>query len=284
MTHIRVDDAGGSTIVIGPPAGAPNILWNETVRRADQLKLNPLKLNETVSHADLMKVPSLKLSETVSRVDAYRTPTVTLTPPETLQRGETADFTFTLTALAPSGTPDTDEWGDAWTDNTVGQTGTNHGTTTPLNLSAGLAGVGTKVGWVEANLTRFTGLGATGSSHVVTAYFTNGSAVSAATITLKGGPSAIGGGASRPFTESTITQSNQPAAPSSFTLTANLPAGATNQALTFTLGNADLNAIIGKWATLQFTTSSTVTATPDTMVSREGAAGNRVTFSMKLRR
>lgn len=179
-------------------------------------------------------------------------------------------------------TADGDDWGDGWTNNTVGQTGVNHGNETPLNIAAGVAGVGVELAFVAVNLKRFTGCTAVGGVHTITGVFTNGSLLVASTITLRGGPSALGGGATRPFTESTITQANQPAAPTGFVLTANLPAAAVDTLLTFTLNDAQLQTVLGKWATLRFESSGATTTNPDRLVSREGAAANKMGITFKV--
>lgn len=266
-----------------PPCGN-TFTHNETIRRGDIVEFLHLNLKDTIQRSDKFIVPSLKLDDTIQRRDDYKLPNISFTGTETLQRSDKATFgPFTLTAIARSGTPDTDDWGDAYTDNTVGSTGTNHGNVSPLSVAGGAAGIGVLQGYVEINLTRFTGFTALGSA-TITAQVSCNSAISGTqTFTLHGGPSALGGGATRPFTESTITQANQPATPAAFAPTYVATTTTNFVTATWTLTAAELNTILGKWALLVITSAGGTVATPLFVKSREAAtAAERMTITMTL--
>ncbi len=268
-----ISGSGGSC-----PTCPPTFIMPETVSRGDTIALSPMRLSDTIRRADTIKFNPLKLNETVSRLDAYRIPTMTIKPPETLQRGDLAIFTVgPLTAVSRSGSPDADDWGDAWTDATIGQTGVNHGNVNPLQCGQAAAGIAVQRAYIKINLTRFTGLTAIGGAHTFTFMASHSVALLAETLSFN-----CQGQAGNPFTESTIVQTNQPATPTAITRSFSVAAGAA-QLFTVTFTDAEMNQLLGKWVLIVFIEGPALTTF--SIPSREDATTtNRMTITFKATR
>lgn len=272
-------DSKKAPVISGQGGGGttcpPTFVISETPKRADRLVLNPMRFVDSERRADRIVLNPARFTDSISRVDAYRIPTASITPPETLQRNDLAIFTVNLTAVDRSGTPDSDDWGDAWTDSTIGQTGVNHGNESPLQATGLVTGV--KRAYVKINLTRYTGLTATGGAHTFVFKARNTNLVLSSTLAI-----AMQGQAGNPFTESTITQSNQPAVPTAITRSVTVPAGDVLTTFTLTLTNAEMDQLLGKWALIVFTTADLTQL--NNITSREGTAGDEMTLTFKATR
>lgn len=212
------------------------------------------------------------LAENTNRGDTPKLTLVTKTP-DTENRTDLGNVVMKLTAISRSASPDSDSWGDAWTDSTVGQTGTNNGNSTPLQF--GNVTVGTKLAYIQIDLTKFKNLTATGAAHTLVFQVVNNDVTSTAFQV------AMQGQAGKPFTESTLTQSNQPATPSAITRAPTAAVGANT--ITVTLTNAEMQQLLGNWVLIVLGKSFAGT-NAWTMPSREDAtASNRMalTFTAK---
>lgn len=249
--------AGGAG---GGPAG-PTFTAPETDRRTS-IPVLTTRLPDAASRAD-RPVMRTVLADARARSSVARLPLVSTLIPESRQRSSLGLFTVTETAPARSGSPDADRWGDGWTSAAVGQTGVNHGADAALVFQN--AATGDQRAFMAVDLTRFTGLTATGS-HSLTVSMANASVLTAVTATLS-----FGAGASRPFTESTLVQTNQPATPSLFTLTQSLPAStAAGASYVLSLSDSQMNQLLGKWALIVFT-SPAATVAAVSVAARESA-------------
>lgn len=217
----------------------------------------------------------LTLNDSHARGDAYLLPSIQMVMPESAAHDDNGLFTVgPLYALARSGSPDADDWGDAWTDSTIGNTGVNHGNADPLTV--GNTAVVEQRAFMEFNLTRFTGLTGYGNSHTFQFRANSASALLASTLNV-----AFGANASRPFVESTITQSNQPATPTLFTRSFSVAVDATFPLYTVTMTDAEINQLLGKWALVVFTVAALDAGS--LILSRENsaAAPSRPNFNFK---
>ncbi len=261
----------------GGGATVPTFTAPEKIQRGEQFSTT-LTLNDKIQRSESVILKQITLNDSIQRGDALKLPTISITPTDKIQRGDGCTFgPIALTAVSRSGTPDSDDWGDAWTDATVGNTGTNHGNADPLSIDG--TALTTKVAWAEINLTRFTGLTATGGSHTLTFRATNTGVGN-----ITGMKVNMAGQAGRPFTESTITQSNQPAIPSAIVI--NIPtitSGTTNALQTATLSDSQMNQLLGKWVVIAINNANTLETA--TIHSREDATTTdrmTITFTAKV--
>lgn len=260
----------------GTSGSAPTLTTLERVNHSD-LPISKLTNLQSLQHSDL-PVTKLTPLQSLNHSDSPMIGTLALTPAQSVNHSDLAIFTIgPLYAVSRSSTPDTDDWGDAWTDSTVGQTGVNHGNETPLQFAN--VAVGAKTAYAEINLTRFSGLTPVGNSHTLT-FKVNNTTAAAGNFQFAMGPSALGGGAIRPFTESTITQSNQPAAPTS--ITRSLMAATGLQTITVTLTDAELSQVLGKWALIVIGQSFVQTSAWTTPSREDATFTNRMNITFKV--
>lgn len=254
---ISTGGGGGS-----PTSCPPTFIYNETPKRGDAFSGSTVRFTDVERRADQIVFNKLLENEGSSRVDAYRIPTLTVKPAETIYRkNEVGAFSFRYQTRPRSGSPDSDDWGDAFTDATVGSTGTNHGNESPINAVQATSITERRI-YIEANFTRFSGMSANGSS-TFSLFIANSSVLLATNITLF-----FGAQTSRPFIESTITQSNQPALPSLFSF----PQAVTNtdSRYTFTLSASQVDQLLGKWVLIAIQAANLGVGN-NFVVSREGA-------------
>jgi hypothetical protein len=273
----RIAQLPAGDSILGGSTGGPTFLMSETVARGEAMR-DTLRLPEQLARGDVIRVTP-KLNEQIARADAHKIPTLSFKTTDTVKRTDLATFSIgPLSAVSRSGSPDGDDWGDAWTDATVGNTGVNHGNADPLQ-SSNLSSATETRAFIEINLTRFTGLTAVGGVHTLTLQAANGNLVQNATVTLN-----FGAQAGRPFTESTITQANQPATPALFTKTITMPAGdsVTYASYSVTFTDAQMNQLLGNWVLIVIT-SAAADATAHNYRSRENATvGNRAALTFKV--
>ena len=218
---------------------------------------------------------SINLLDRARRATIITATSLALAPIFRGSRRDNAQFTFILRAVARSTSPDADTWGDAWTEATLGQTGVNHGNETPLQVG-NLTALTERRGFMKIDLRGFSALAAAGGSHALVLNIGgNTSGLTAVVMTI-----AFGGQAASPFTESTLTQSNQPATPTGFTKAVTLPAGAPVQDYSIALSDAEMQQLLGRWALLVMTVPllTTVTISPR---SREAAEKPTLTFTAR---
>lgn len=272
----NISGSGGSC----PPC-PPTFIFSETEQRSDAgFFLSPMRLTDLRKQADRVVISNLRLNETRNILDAQRVPLVTLTAAETRRLADVGLFgPFTYRTRARSGTPDTDEWGDAWTDGLLANQGVNHGNADPLAI-ANLTSATETRGFVEFNFTRFTGLFGSGSAHTFNFRASTATNLASNSLTLN-----FGAQASRWFTESTITWSNQPATPTLFTKSVTVVGDAAYPTYSVTLSDAELNLLLGKWGLIVFTEPAT-SALGISVLSRENAnvAIDGMNFVMKFQR
>lgn len=275
--------AGRSTRYRGGSGGgggtaAPTFTAPEQVQTADK----PVLTLTPTDRANVAEVPAFTLTplDAVQLGDALPTLSLTATPPDTVQPTDVLSTSVDFPAVTRSGTPDTDSWGDGWTDALLANQGVNHGNETPLKV-AQVTAITEQRAYMEFDCTRFTGWTATGGTFV----FSDSQDSPALTVVLT---VSFGAQAGRPFTESTLAQSNQPAVPTgftrTFTLAANTGTAGTADRQTITLTAGEAQSLIGKWGlvTFQIPVGSLMTAY---VASREDAtAGNRPKLTLNLTR
>lgn len=251
--------------------GGPTFTAPEKIQRADQI-IESVTLYDKIQRADKM-IESVTLNDKIQRGDAALM-TASFAAPDKIQRGDLATFTVALSAVSRSGSPDSDQWGDGWTDSSLGQTGVNHGNETPLQF--GNVTVGTKLAYLQIDLTKFTGLTATGNSHPLVFNMVNNDAGSA-TFQFS-----AAGQAGKPFTESTLAQSNQPATPTAITRTPTAAVGANT--ITVTLTDAEMQQLLGKWVLIVLGKSFAGTNAWTTPSREDATPANRMklTFTVKV--
>lgn len=182
------------------------------------------------------------------------------------------------TAMARSGTPDNDPWGDAWVDRVLANQGVNHGNTTTLQVSAVLASSQTD-GYLKINFNRLVSLSADTTSSTMSFV------VDWPTVALN--PNAtlrvdFQTSAGSPFTESTITASNRArfssAAPFS-QRTFVFPQNGTTRTHVVTFTTAEVNDILaGKWLMVQFTVPDLTSGTFAVHARENAGAQNSYIF------
>jgi hypothetical protein len=251
-------------------AGAPTFIFNEVRKLADTVVL-AFTLAENRTEKDAVAL-TITATESRAAADRYLIPQVTLLAPEKRTSSDTATFIVgPQSAVSRSGTPDSDTWGDAWTDAALGQTGVNHGNADPLVIQNLTANV--RQAFVEVDLTKFTGLTATGNAHTFSFRITNASLALAGTYSF-----ACQGQATRPFVESTITQANEPAIPTAITRALNVAANTTTT-LTVTFTDAEMNQLLAKWVLIVITATDALGSVTSNITSRENATvANRMTI------
>lgn len=266
----RVISAGGTpgsggSFTIGPEIGTP-----PTVGVA--MNVSQWELSAGASVAAAVTVPTWEFSAGSSLAATMTVPDWEFSTNTTAGSHMSATAQFTQTAQSRSGAPDSDKWGDAWTDAAIGQTGTNHGNESPI-IAASIVGAERRA-YVKVDLRGFSKT-ATGNAHTITCRVMNSSLIAAQTLRLRAG----GNGSTSPFTESTIAQNNQPAIPTDVDITSGNVAANTTQTLTFTLTDTQMNELLGEWALLLFTSAG---LSDMRIVSREGTAADRIALNFTL--
>lgn len=242
--------------------GLPLVLIGDVERRPDTPVLGPGLPDARRSPEQILVSPTL--------TDFHKRPEVpqfTPTASDQAQRPETGLFTVDIKAVAQSGTPDSDMWGDSWTDATVANQGANHGSDTTLKVSQGTAQTENRA-FIKADLRKFSGLSASSGGHYLKLRITNGG-VAAQNVNV-----ALQGQAGNPFTESTITWNNQPATPTAITKSLSAAVGTASYQVPLT--DAEMNQLLGNWALIVITAPSTVVQI--TVQSREQNDGNQPAF------
>lgn len=264
-----------TTVVIqgAAPSGDADIIWAETPRYRDALASSP-KLNDQFIFRETSKQNPLGIGDTLHITDQRVVPTVTANYPEPLKYRDSFNGNITELKVARTGSPDGDHLGDAWTDGVPLNNGVNHGNESPLPTSGNLLSATTTYPHFKWTLAspRFTGIAHQTSVGTCTFSFwaSQGLAVVQAlniNLSVK---------TSNPFTESTLTFTNQPAlGTNQVTRTINILVGAVNGRYDIALTAAEFAPFIGNWMLIRMD-SSAVLATAINVVSREGAtAGER---------
>lgn len=239
-------------VTVSVPSGGPNFITPDKIGRQTSVGIGmsyPDKRGRsTTVGAGFTFNGKRGRSTTVTSSMSYQ-------PPDRVGRSSKLTATISLLAVARSATPDNDEWGDAWTHAALGQIDVNHGNEAQLQCQNTL---GEKRAFMKINLltygTRYT---ATGNAHGMTIYVGgNGSGLAAVVLTL-----AFGVSATSPFTESTITRLNQPAMPTLFTKTINVPAGAAFLPYNITFTDAEMQQLLGQWVLIVLTVPALTTST-----------------------
>lgn len=267
-TTVAVGNPQQPTAIIGDDAGASDavVLTNSRPDAAgagdNQIKLTPGP------------------TDTAGASDSLSSVTGSATPTDDGGASDVLKLEVQETAQARSGTPDSDSWGDAWVDRTVGQTGVNHGNETTMTVSA-VTALTEQDGYLEFNGTRLSAtLVDDGAQSTLTFK------VQWATVALS--PNAtlqvdFQTSAGRPFTESTVNASNRArfnsAAPfSQRTFVAAQDGTLRTHVVTFTA--AELNAILGNWLLVQFTVPDLTLGT-QLVQARESANKASIDFFVK---
>jgi hypothetical protein len=248
----------------------PTFVISETERRSEAVILQMLLQDQARRGDSLVFTP--QFPETERRGDALIV-TASAQLADTERRAALASFITAIAAVSRSGTPDSDMWGDGWTNAALGQTAINHGNETPLIVGANA--LGERRGYVKVDLRKFSGLTATGNAHTIMCRVTNTNGLMAQTLRLRAGSN----GNTNPFTESTLAQNNQPAIPTTVDKSGNVNAGATTT-LVFTLTDSEMNALLGNWVLMALTTTG---LSDMQVISREGLAADRMTINFTAR-
>jgi hypothetical protein len=183
--------------------------------------------------------------------------------------GITDDFPkaqFRNWTCSRSASPDTDPGCDAWVDQA--NAGTNHGNESPLLVSGkSTLADDERRALLEFDFTRYANMTAfVGGIHQLTLRVVNTDIVLPVDLTVQ-----LSRLAARPFTESTVTWNNQPAAGTViksevFTLAAN-----STSSIVMTLTDAQMDDLLGDWGYVRLTSPSVVTPITIDVMSREDA-------------
>lgn len=274
------------TVVQGSGGGggstSPNIVWTDPVKYRDAQVVNP-KIAEALKVRDAQALVNPKVGETMRYASVRKNPAVTVVAADTMHYPERGIGKVTELIVARSGGPDADIAGDAWTDGIPLNNGVNHGNESPLPTSGNLLSATSQFPWFEWNLTtpKFVGLAhraAIGTAQF--SFFASQGLAVAQTLNV-----VLWASATKPFTESTLTFTNQPAVPGSGTVTRvfSVLVGAANGRYDINLTAAEFAPFIGNWMVIRMD-SAAVAATPINIVSREGAAAERprLTFDFQI--
>lgn len=257
-------------------------MWTDPVKYRDAPVISP-KIAEALKARDAQALVNPKIGETMRYTSVRRNPSLTVVAADTMHYPERGIGRITELIVARSASPDSDITGDGWTDGIPLNNGVNHGNESPLPTSGNLLSATSQFPYFKWNLTTPKFVGLAHRAGIGTAQFSfwasQGLAV-AQTLNVVLWPLAT-----NPFTESTLTFTNQPAVPGSGTVTRafSVLVGAANGRYDINLTAAEFAPFIGKWMVIRMD-SSAVAATPINIVSREGAAAERprLTFDFQI--
>lgn len=167
--------------------------------------------------------------------------------------------------VSRTATPDADFQTDAWTDQAA--TGTNNGNSNLIVKGKSTLANDERRGFLLYDLRSFTSWTAAGTGLQLTVSASNAGVLTAETVTWT---ASVFAAASRPFTESALTWTNQPATgTNSATGTFSVPAGGAVNTYTITVPPATVNAALGGWLMVAFTCATAATPNSVTIRSRE---------------
>lgn len=236
-------------------------VWSDSLARTDQPVFNLTQIDSLGRSDDLGRM-TLTLDESPARTDAFVAGPISALFAEGGARNDVMTVQLVLPAVPRSGTPDSDMWGNCWTDHTVGNTTINHSNFAPagenMQVSNTVANVGEKRAYVKANLTGITGFSrVAGGLHKFEFAGFNGTASGALaqSVTLD-----IYASAASPFTESTATDASPPTLGTFVnTFAFTIDPGTGYQAFTITLADTDVAAMLAKWVLFRWTRAPAVT-------------------------
>lgn len=260
-------------INVAVPSGGPNFIVPDRVGRRSAVGIGAPGVDRVGRKSEVIAGPTLR--DSVGRSVNLST-TLSLVPSERVGRRSKLTMDLVITPPNRSGTPDADDWGDAYTDAALGQRDNNFGAVDQILMQNTL---GEKRSFIEINLTCIAaGFQATGNAHTFTVTLGgNGGGLKAVEVTL-----AFGASATRPFTESTITQRNQPATPSLFTKTMTVAAGAAVLPCTVTLTDAEMQQLINKWVLIVLTVPALTTSSINLRTREFATASQRAILTTKV--
>ncbi len=277
---------GGGSGGGGGGGTTPNILWTDPVKYRDAISGSQLLLRDNIKDRDaiLSAGSSLKFTTDNFRLlDSRQVPSISALYPEPVKYKDRGIGRITELICARSGTPDTDVTGDGWTDGIPLNNGVNHGNESPLPTSGNLLSATSQFPYFKWNLTtpKFIGLAhRAGIGTCQFSFFASQGLAIVQTLNVILWPLAT-----NPFTESTLTFTNQPAVPGTGTITRSFSVlvGAANGRYDINLTAAEFAPFIGNYMVIRMD-SSAVAATPINIVSREGAAAERprLTFDFQI--
>jgi hypothetical protein len=255
--------------VEGGGGGGPNLVYPDTIKTTDA----PVHGSRLFSALDLSEVArhGSALPDTVKATDAF-SQVIAGSWPDTIKTTDAGLAQLATWIVGRSGSPDADKWGDGWTDQA--STGTNHGNESLLVKGKSTALNDERRAFIAIDLTHIAGssrvAGATGDVNTFLTFIASTSSPLTATAV----DPYYSTHASRPFTESTLNWSNQPAG-GTLISRFNVQPGAA-QSFNLTLSKTIIDDAIGKWLLIQFHGVSSVAPDTVTILSRDNAtASNR---------
>lgn len=261
--------------------GAVIATKSSTVHMRDAMALSLLE--RSVKLTEKFTLDKLQLADTFKLTDKLNAFTLTVLQPDSFKPGELEQVWAAISNLVVgrSGTPDNDDIGDAWTDGVVANQGVNHGNEDlkVVNLIAGAS-----IGWMKFNFGKWLSTSGT-DTFKAKAGGTNtliGSAAATAVATSPVLTFAFTAQAGNPFTESTLTFTNQPAPVADFSLTATIPGSLGVFAdFTLTFTPAQIDTLRNKWVVCKITSADAINIV--TIRSRDTAT-RRPTWVLDMER
>jgi hypothetical protein len=276
----KLSIASGLCPEVEPPveAGDADVIWDESLEMRDKIFPKVLLPADTFHMRDVL-VPVPTLPDTVHMRDALGTSSVTATAikTDTLHLdGDTFRGSAFINKVNRTGTPNTDVLTDAWVDATAINQGVNHGNESPLPISdEAVVQVVTRRAYFRYDLTKFTPFTApAGSSMVFRIWGDTTTAAGLQTVEAR-----FSNSAATPFTESTLTWTNQPAVGSN-PVTKSLgqllrvsPLVVEYREYVFTLTAAEYSPYLGQFLMIMMSTATVVAVGVLNLASREHVEG-----------
>lgn len=267
---LHATDARASSMPSGQMTSADTV--NVTDREIDNLTVF-----EVLHGTDRFGTDTLKHADTLRATDKLGTDTVTHSDTAKLKPDKLSLVRITNANVGRSGSPDADVAGDAWIDKA--NTGTNHGNE---DLSVNGEVLNTeKRGLLEFDFTKFGNLTRlAGGTHRFVFRASHSAAVGSNDLRVR-----LTTQASRPFTESTVTWTGEPAEGANLKSVAVAVTAGAAADYTITISDAEMANFLGNWVYVRMLSEATLPATVFTVVSRDNAtAANRPRWSFDLER
>lgn len=269
--YATISGGGGGT----PDVNVPSFRYSEDFNADDAIGSLLVTNPEEFTLDDELEMLLVANPENVSLGEEFNFPIVTPTYAEDVTGNDLVKARFLDVDVGRSGTPDSDQMWDAWTDQAA--TTTNHGNEALLVKGKSTAANDERRGYIGLNFSWAGDWTSVTSGIDVVVQASNSSILLALTVNWD-----FRSVTTKPFTESTVTWASPPTLGTSRnTGSFSVPAGGAFSNFTISLAANGTQFLCGNYGLIVFTCASTVAPDTATIRSRDdGTAGNRPKWSL----